>query len=49
MPRKLTAYHLFMQQKMREIKAANPSMKQKDVMRAAAAAYRSGKGLVLHR
>ena len=49
MPRKLTAYNLFMQQKKREIKAANPSMKQRDVMRAAAVSYRSGKGLVLHR
>ena len=43
MPRNLTAYTAFMKIKMREIKAANPGIKQTDVMRAAAAAYRSGK------
>ena len=49
MPRKLTAYNLFMQQNMREIRAANPGIKQTDVMRTAAQMYRMGKGLVLHR
>jgi hypothetical protein len=49
MPRKLTAYNLFMQQKMREIKAANQGIKQTEVMKMAAQMYRLGKGLVLNR
>ena len=44
MPRKLTAYNLFMQKKMKEIRASNPGMRPKDVMKAAAQVYRTKSG-----
>lgn len=39
--RKTSSYNAFMSKAMKEVKAANPGMKQQDVMRAAAAMYRS--------
>ena len=39
--RKISVYQIFMSQAMRQVKAANPGMKQQDVMRKAAAMYRS--------
>ena len=41
--RKLTAYNLFMQKHMKLIRAANPGIKQTEIMRMAAQLYRTGK------
>ena len=38
--RKLTAYNLFMQKHMKEIRTANPGIKQTEVMKMAAQLYR---------
>ena len=40
MARKLTAYNLFMQKHMKLIRAANPGIKQTEIMKMAAQLYR---------
>ena len=46
MKRKLTAYNLFMQKHMIAIRAANPGIKQTEVMKMAAQLYRIEKNKV---